>query len=310
MRIVSLLPSATEIVCELGLADQLVGVSHECDYPDSIRGIPIVTRSKLPSDLSSFQIDQIVRQDFQAQASLFSLRLDLLSELAPDLIVTQSLCEVCAVADFEIERALKQWVYKPKVLNLSPRNLREMFDSIQAVGLATGTPQRATEAIDQLQRRVQRVVDSCKGIEPMRPDAVILEWLDPLFSAGHWNPELIDLAGGRECIGHSGSKSESISWERLVDANPDVLLIACCGYTIPKTLQDLPSLQGRPGFQELRAVRNHRVFIADGNAYFNRPGPRLVDTLEMIAHCLHPNHNPLPPAVESGLLRMDPIGQS
>jgi len=205
MRIVSLLPSATEIVCELGLADQLVGVSHECDYPDSIRGIPIVTRSKLPSDLNSFQIDQIVRQDFQAQASLFSLRLDLLSELAPDLI---------------------------------------------------------------------------------------------------------DLAGGRECIGRSGSKSESISWERLVDANPDVLLIACCGYTIPKTLKDLPSLQGRPGFQELRAVRNHRVFIADGNAYFNRPGPRLVDTLEMIAHCLHPKQNPLPSALESGLHRMDPKGQS
>lgn len=309
MRIVSLLPSATEILCELGFADKLVGVSHQCDYPESIRGLPKVTCSRIPNELSSQQIDQMVREECSAKKSLFSLRTNVLSELAPDLIVTQSLCDVCAVAESEVAKSLSQMASRPQVLDLAPRNLDELFDSILQVGHATDAIVQARASVEHLQGRVERIARRFIDSGSLRPKAVVLEWLDPLFSAGHWNPELIALAGGMECVGRSGNKSTSISWLQLLDANPDVLIIACCGYNLSRAIGDLPSLVRRPGIEELRAVRNRRVYVADGNAYFNRPGPRLIDTLEIIAHCLHPTLFPLPDHLQSGLLKLEQINR-
>jgi len=307
MRIVSLLPSATEIVCELGIANQLVGVSHECDYPDSIRQLPKVTSSKIPANLSSSQIDQTVRVDIEHQKSLFALSEELLENLQPDLIITQSLCEVCAVAESDVARAIAKSNPEPQVLNLSPLSLNGMFDSILAVGLATGQRLQAIQLVDQLKERVERINTKHRQSKTTPCKVVLLEWLDPLFSAGHWNPELIELAGGTECIGRKGNKSTQTTLNELHAADPDVLVIACCGYPIYRSLEDLNKLIASEDFKQLRAVTNHRVYVADGNSYFNRPGPRLVDSLEILAHCLHPDLYPLPENLQTDLIRIQPF---
>lgn len=306
MRIVSLLPSATEIVCELGIGEQLVGVSHECDYPELVRGLPKVTCSRIPERLSSDQIDQTVRECLATDKSLFSLQIDVLRQIAPDLIVTQSLCEVCAVAESEVARAVSELPSRPKILDLSPTTLEEVFDSILQVGEACDVPAQAHTSVQRLKQRVQRVQDGFDYYKTTRPTTVILEWLDPLFSAGHWNPQLVKLAGGSECIGRPSDKSSRISEDQLLLADPEVLIIACCGFPIQRTLKDLTPLLQKKSFSNLRAVRNQRLFVADGNGYFNRPGPRLVDTLELIAHCLSPEHQPLSDHLQSTVLRIDP----
>lgn len=307
MRIVSLLPSATEIVCELGIADQLVGVSHECDYPDLVRKLPKVTRSKIPENLSSLEIDQTVRDQIEQQKSLFALSTEILERLKPDLIITQSLCDVCAVAESDVARAIANLSPKPQVLNLSPMSLNGVFDSILAVGQATGHRGQAIQLVDQLKERVERIRTKHRQSSTGPCRAILLEWLDPLFSAGHWNPELIELAGGIECIGRKESKSTQITFNELHAADSDVLLIACCGYPIRQSLDDLNKLIARDDFKQLRAVINNRVYVADGNAYFNRPGPRLVDSLEILAHCLHPDLYPLPMNLQSDLIRIEPL---
>lgn len=296
MRIVSLLPSATEIVCELGLGGQLVGVTHECDYPPWVRKLPKVTRTLIPHDATSREIDELVRERLATQRALYSLDLPTLQQLRPELIVTQALCDVCAVAEAEVSAAVGSLPGSPKVINLEPMRLAEVFEALQLVGDAAGVSHSAREAVARLQNRVAAVVERTRSI-PDRPRVVLLEWIDPPFCSGHWSPELVRLAGGVEVIGREGQPSQSIAWQEITRADPEILVIACCGFDVERTRQDWPILAAYPSFGDLSCVRSGRVYLIDGNAYFNRPGPRLVDSLEILAHALHPHVHPLPPGL-------------
>ncbi|QDV25461.1 amidohydrolase family protein [Aureliella helgolandensis] len=293
LRIVSLLPSATEILCCLGLADQLVGISHECDYPSSISGLPRVTHSLLPSNATSSQIDQAVRERWKTEPSLYALNGQLLADLKPDLIVTQTLCNVCAVPASGVQTAIRHMTPQPAVLNLEPSTLSDIFESIRQVGIASNCERRAEATLAELEERVERVTRTSCDIE-MLPTVVLLEWIDPPFSAGHWNPELVARAGGEDFFKRGGQQSIAIQWEQIVAADPEVLVIACCGFDVPRTLQDLPTLQSNPQWSSLTCVQTGRVYVVDGSAYFNRPGPRIVDSLELLAHALHPTLHPRP----------------
>jgi iron complex transport system substrate-binding protein len=296
MQIVSLLPSATEIVCELGLGDALVGVTHECDYPRFVGGLPKVTRTLIPHDASSREIDALVRERLKTQKALYTLDMPTLLRLAPDLIVTQALCDVCAVAEAEVTAAACSLPGGPPVVNLEPMRLSEVFDCIRLVADAAGVAERATAVIRSLQARVDAVVERSALIF-CRPRVVLLEWIDPPFCSGHWSPELVRLAGGSEGIGREGQPSRMMRWQEVIDFDPEVLMIACCGFTTERTLQDLPVLQAYSGFADLTCTRSGRVYVTDGNAYFSRPGPRLVDSLEILGHALHPEVHSLSPGL-------------
>lgn len=293
VRIVSLLPSATEIVCELGLGDQLVGVTHECDFPAFVAGLPKVTRTLIPHDAASREIDALVRERLQTQKTLYALDLPALERLRPDLIVTQALCDVCAVAEAEVTAAACSLPGQPRVVNLEPMSVQDVLDTLPAVARAAGVPDRAGPAVERLRRRIDAVAARTERVAD-RPRVVVLEWLDPPFSCGHWTPELVRLAGGDEVIARPGLPSRTLPWEEVVHARPDVLVVACCGFSVDRTLADVPGLAARAGWADLPAVRAGRVYVTDGNAYFSRPGPRLVDSLEILAHALHPDVHPLP----------------
>lgn len=286
VRIVSLLPSATEIVCELGLGEDLVGVTHECDHPRFVAGLPKVTRTLIPHDASSRDIDALVRERLKTQRALYTLDMPTLERLRPDLIVTQALCDVCAVAEAEVTAAACSLPGRPQVVNLEPMSLADVLDTLQAVAGAAGVAHRAPAVVADLRRRIDAVAARSERVAD-RPRVVLLEWLDPPFSCGHWSPELVRLAGGDEVIGRAGRPSRTLTWEEVRGARPDVLVIACCGFSLERTLIDVPGLGARTGWAG-------RVYVTDGNAYFSRPGPRLVDSLEILAHALHPGVHPLP----------------
>ena len=295
MKIVTLLPSATEIVCALGLEESLVGVTHECDYPPSVKSLPQVTRTLIPHDASSSEIDALVRERLQTQAALYTLDMPTLERLRPDLLVTQALCDVCAVAEAEVTEAACRLPGRPQVLNLEPMSLEDVFTTLIMVGEATGTKEKAQEVVSNLRQRVQGVEARTQAIpQQARPRVAFLEWIDPIFNGGHWNPTLIAMAGGVDVLGNAGQPSRTMSWQQVLDSQPDVLFIACCGFTAERTLQDIPLLQQQPGWGDLPCVRSAQVYVTDGNAYFSRPGPRLVDGLEILAHTLHPTLFPLP----------------
>jgi len=290
-RIVSLLPSATEIVCALGLRDYLVGVSHECDHPQGVELLPTVTKTLIPPGLGSGQIDRLVRSELQGKQALYSLDLDLLTQLQPDLIVTQALCDVCAVAADEVEEAACRLPGRPEILNLEPMNLADVFTTLRRVGTAAGVEERAIAVVSSLRARVARVATLVAGLPAApRPRVAFLEWLEPPFNGGHWTPELIHIAGGVDCFAGGGKASRTLTWAEVVAAQPDVLFMALCGFAIERALQDVPALTRQPDWADLPCARTGEVWLADGNQYFSRPGPRLVDSLEMLAAALHPEH--------------------
>lgn len=293
MRIVSLLPSATEMVCALGLEDQLIGVSHECDYPESVKQLPHVTRSFIPADAGSGEIDRLVRELRQQDKALYALDHEQLQQLQPDLIVTQALCDVCAVAESEVQTAARNLPSRPAIINLEPQTLGEMLESLRDLARAAGAERQGEAAIGNLQSRVDAVTGRFETVH-RRQRVALLEWLDPPFSSGHWTPEIIRLAGGEEVLGKEGERSKRLAWEAVTASRPEFIFIACCGFDVERTKQDLPLLDQVEGWQELPAVRNGQVYIIDGSQYFSRPGPRLVDSLEMIAHVLHPEVHALP----------------
>jgi iron complex transport system substrate-binding protein len=302
MRIVSLLPSATEIVCALGLESSLVGVTHECDHPPAVSRLPKVTRTLIPHDAASAAIDALVRERLKTQQALYTLDLPTLEALAPDLIVTQALCDVCAVADAEVREAACALPAQPRVVNLEPTCLDDVFACLGMVAEAAGVEARGRDAVAALRARVEAVAARAARVQPS-PTVGLLEWIDPPFSSGHWTPELIALAGGRPLLGTAGERSHTLAWDAVRAADPEVLLIACCGFDVARTRQDLPILARQPGFAALTAVRAGRVYVTDGNAYFSRPGPRLVDSLEILAHAIAPDVHPLP----HGLPRAEPM---
>ncbi len=282
MRIVSLLPSATEMVCLLGLGDRLVGVSHECDHPPAaVAGVPRLTASLIPADATSAEIDAMVRERVAGRRPLYRLDADALAAARPDLIITQALCDVCAVDEAEVCRVAASLPGSPRVVNLEPTSLAGVFDAIGTIAAAAGVP--ATEVLLNLRRRVRAVTDRPMGV---RPTVVFLEWLDPPFCGGHWNPELVGLAGGCELIGTAGQPSRRITWDAVAEADPDVLVAAPCGFDVARAGVDLKRLEQDPAWAGLRAVREGRVFLFGGSALFNRPGPRLVDSLEQLADAL------------------------
>ncbi|MDT8429876.1 MAG: cobalamin-binding protein [Pseudomonadales bacterium] len=294
-RIVSLLPSATEIICALGLQEQLVGVSHECDFPPGVEKLPAVTRTAIPKGLSSKEIDSTVNQLLQTEAALYHLNMDVLAALKPDLIVTQALCDVCAVSAEEVNAASCSLPGKPQVVNLEPMSLQQVFDTLSLLGEATGQQAMAQQALRGYERRITAVRKRSETLPPAsRPRVAVLEWIDPLFNAGHWTPELVHMAGGIDCLGNANQPSHQIPDQSLQQADPDVLLIALCGFDLERTAQDMPLLQRLPGWQELKCVRNGQVYYTDGNAYFSRPGPRLVDSLELLAEILQHAKTNLP----------------
>lgn len=297
MRIVSLLPSATEMICALGLGDQLVGVTHECDYPEFVARLPKVTRTLIPSGASSAAIDGLVRERLKTQLALYTLDMPTLERLNPDLIFTQALCDVCAVAEAEVRSAACQLPGNPRVVNLEPTTLAGVLESLAMVAQAAGATDFARLAIAELRARIETVAKRSTAINS-RPRVLVLEWLDPPFSCGHWSPELVQLAGGQEVLGIAGARSRTLDWSEVLAAKPEVILIACCGFSIERTMQDVPALVARPGIADLPAVRERRVYVVDGSAYFSRPGPRLVDSLEILAHAIDPAMHPLPSGLE------------
>lgn len=284
MRIVSLVPSATEIVYALGLGEHLVARSHECDYPPEVEQVPIITYSLIPPDLPSSEIDRMVSATLMTHATLYGLNLELLQALEPDLLITQALCDVCAVSFNSVQEAVAALSPRTRVLNLKPTTLQSVMDTFQMVADAAGVPERGRELVRQFQARVERVRERTQHRPPVR--LTFLEWIDPPFACGHWTPELIQLAGGIDGHGKAGQPSRRMEWQEVLDWQPEAIVIACCGFTIERTMQDLPILEQMPGWETLPAVRHGQVFITDGNAYFSRPGPRLADSLEWLAEQL------------------------
>jgi len=294
VRIVSLLPSATEIVYALGLGDALVGVTHECDYPANTRSKPIVTRSLIDhAGATSEEIDQAVRQLLGDGLSLYALDHAQLAQLAPDLILTQALCEVCAVSFGEVERAVRDVSDEfgriaPRVLSLEPNGLDDILATIRLVGAATGSAGAAGALVDSLRGRIERVRAAAASVK-RRPRVACIEWLDPIYGPGHWLPELVELAGGQPGLGTAHADSRRIAWGDVIAFAPEAIVVTPCGFDLASTVAEaLRVLPSRTGWDALPAVRHRRVYAVDGNAYFSRPGPRIVDSLELLAELIHP----------------------
>ena len=300
MKIVSLLPSATELICGLGLRDQLVGVSHECDYPLSVIGLPILTSSRIPAGLESGEIDRLVTDQLKNDEALYDLVMAPLTELEPDLIVTQALCDVCAVSGNDVARAIGSLSGDPQVVNLEPICLNDVLATVDLLAQAAGCVAQGDRYRAELQGRIDAVAERSKTVAH-RPRVALLDWLEPLFDGGHWSPEIIDLAGGEPCFGDKQEPSQRRSWAQLIDAQPDYIVIALCGFNIERSMQDVETFLACDGFKELRSIKKTKVFLVDGNAYFSRPGPRLVDALEIMANALHPDIHPLPTALPAAI---------
>lgn len=288
MRICSLLPSATEIVYALGLGDQLYGVSHECDFPPDATSKPTVIRSVFDSSgLSSFEIDHTVRERLRRGEGVYTIDLDRLQEAHPDLILTQELCDVCAVPYREVKRAVEQLDSRPHLLSLSPLLLGDVLQDILRVGEATDRKERAASLVGDLQSRIGQVISRVAGATE-RPKAFCVEWVDPIYAAGHWVPEMVELAGGIDGLGRKGKPSIPIKWERVVRYAPEVVILMGCGFDLERNIRELSLLTRLSGWGDLPAVKRGRVYAVNASAYFSRSGPRLVDGLELLASILHP----------------------
>jgi iron complex transport system substrate-binding protein len=286
-RVVSLISSATEIVCALGLERALVGRSHECDYPPSVQRLPQCTRPRFNVEGTSKEIDERVKQALHEGPSVYHVDAALLRELRPDVVITQAQCEVCAVSPRDVENAVCSWGSgRPRIVTLLPNCLADVWTDIQNVADALEFAERGRQLIASLRSRMDEIARQAANID--KPRIACIEWIDPLMAAGNWTPELIQLAGGVELFGKAGAHSGWLKWEELQEQNPDMLLAAPCGFGLRRTLDELPTLTHHSNWRELTAVRTGRVYAADGNQFFNRPGPRLVESLEILAEILHP----------------------
>lgn len=287
-RIASLLPSATEIACALGFESALVGRSHECDFPESVRELPILTAAKLDPDASSRVIDERVKELVSEGLSVYRVDADTLRDLAPTAILTQDHCEVCAASSKDLEAALDSFVAsQPSVISLSPNTLFDVFNDIERVATALGEPERGEELRRQLELRLRQIKARVPAAVET-PRVACLEWTDPLMGAGNWIPELVAWAGGRSVVGETGAHSPWLEWDELVAADPDVIVALPCGYDLARTRSEMAPLSARDGWSSLRAVRDSRVYLTDGNQYFNRPGPRLVESVQILSELLFP----------------------
>jgi iron complex transport system substrate-binding protein len=285
---VSLIASSTEMIHLLGCGDQLVGRSHECDFPSGVRRLPSVTGPKFATDAPSGEIDRSVRGLVEQAASVYRVDAAALDALRPDLIVTQVQCEVCAVSLRDVEAAMCEVVTsRPRIVALESHALADIWRDLRKVADALGVPERGVQQVTRLTGRMRAVAGRAASLVP-RPRVACLEWIDPLMAAGHWTPELVAMAGADDLFGTPGGRSPVLEWEALRAADPDVLFVLPCGFDLARTRQEMTTLVARPGWSELRAVRNGQVILGDGNAFFNRPGPRVAEALEILAEVLHP----------------------
>ena len=288
MRVVSLLPSSTEIICALGGRELLVGRSHECDHPPGVGELPACTAPKFDPDGTSYEVDQRVKAILQEAASVYRVDADLLDELAPDWLVTQSQCEVCAVSLKDVEEAACRLVRsRPSILSLEPNRLEDVWADIGRVAAALEVEERGHGLVAGLRERLERLA-ARTAARGERPTVACIEWFEPLMAAGNWIPELVEIAGGRNLLSVAGAHSPWLSWEALEEAQPEFILLMPCGFDIPRCRKELPALTRQPAWARLRAVGEGRVFLTDGNQFFNRPGPRLVESAEIVAEILHP----------------------
>jgi iron complex transport system substrate-binding protein len=299
-RVVSLLPSATEILHFVGAGDSLIGVTHECDYPSGVETLPKLTSTPLDHhSMTSAEIDAAIGEHLTDTGSIYALDAELLEELEPDLVLTQGLCDVCAVSLSVVERATVGLTKAPRILSMNPTSLGGMLDATVEVGEAVGRGAEAREGVASLRERLARVEEATAELSP--PRAGCIEWLDPPFSAGHWVPEMVRLAAGEELFAREGEPSARLSWDEVFEAAPEVLVFMPCGFDAARTVEEARALADRPGWSDLPAVREGRVWAVDANSYFSRPGPRLVEGVEILARILHLEVFPEAPEVRDAL---------
>ena len=295
LRIVSLLPSATEIVCALGLEKNLVGITHECDFPASIKHLPHLTASRISHEtMTSREIDHAVRSNLDGHGSIYDLNEQLLRELNPDLIITQELCEVCAVSYKTVQKAAKMYVADATVVSLEPNTMADIFENIKTVGDLCSVSEKAVEVVEDLQNRLDKIRQKISDfnlkskIQNPKSKVFMLEWLEPPFAPGHWVPEQVEAAGGIALMGEAGKKSVTTTYEKIVETQPDVLVLIPCGYYTADILRQLPNTNFPASFAEIPATKNNEIWALDASAYFSRPAPRVVDGAEILAKILHP----------------------
>ncbi len=288
LKIVSLLPSATEIVAALGLTEAIVGRSHECDYPPEIKNRPVCTKARLDSNKPSGKINEDVNAIVQSALSIYQINLDVLQQLQPTHIITQDQCDVCAVSLAEVEKAVASFSEnRPKVISLQPNIITDLWADIERVADQLGAESRSL--VEDLEARVKICAQKTQKLSIMeRPNVACIEWIDPLMIAANWIPELVTFAGGQCLFSVAGKNAPQVTWETLVATNPEVIIFMPCGFDLERTRTEAMLLKSRPEWQNLYAVQSGRVYVTDGNSYFNRPGPRLVDSVEILAEILHP----------------------
>jgi iron complex transport system substrate-binding protein len=296
MRLVSLLASATEMIAALGCLDQLVGRSHECDYPPEVQSLPVVSTVQIDIDTDSAQIDAQIKQLAQSKLapqeaalkalSIYAIDIEQLEALKPDVIFTQTQCEVCAVSERDVMQALQHLTgLQPRIVSLAPHRLSDVWEDVLRVGRAVERYEQAQRLVKGYQQRLERLRNATAQLG-VKPRVTVQEWLDPLMAAGNWTPELVAYAGGENVFGEVGVHSPWLSWEELQAADPEVLVLSPCGFTLERTMIDVALLQQHPAWQSLSAVQNKRIYAIDGNQYLNRSGPRLVESAELLGHVL------------------------
>ncbi len=288
-NIVTLLPSATEIVCALGAGGSLVGRSHECDFPEEVRRLPACTSTKLDARADSAEIDRQVKNLAQEAVSVYRIERELLRQLQPGIVVTQAQCEVCAVSLREVEEAVGHWLgRRPQIISLSPARLTDIWEDIRRVAMALDLAEHGRTVLSALKNRTVNIIEKTCLLK-QRPAVVCVEWIEPLMAAGNWVPELVELAGGVNVAGEPGQPSPWLNWEVLAKLDPDIIVVMPCGFDLSRTKLEITALLNHPSWPKLRAVKSRRVFLTDGNQYFNRPGPRVVESLEILAEIIHPD---------------------
>lgn len=287
LRIISLLPSATEIVCSLGLTEQLVGRSHECDFPKEVQQLPICSEPKYRSDGTSAEINKAVKTILELSLSIYKVDVEKIKALKPTHIITQSQCAVCAVSTDELQEALNEYLKDDKVtvIDLNPESLEQVFDDIMLIANPTGVTQRGESLINQMKQSFEKIHSKTKNLT-YKPTIADIEWIEPILVGGHWMMSLIEIAGGKNCFPDENKRW--LTFEQLQEKNPDKIIIAPCGFSIQRTFQDMYFLENRKEWETLKAVHYMEVYVCDGNNYFNRPGPRLVETAEILAEIFHP----------------------
>ncbi|MGC2236353.1 MAG: cobalamin-binding protein [Pyrinomonadaceae bacterium] len=287
IKIASLLPSATEIVCALGLEENLVGITHECDFPKSVSNKPPLTASRISHEtMSSKEIDHAVRSQLDGHGSIYDLNEKLLKELNPDLIITQELCEVCAVSYKTVEKAARIYAAGAQVVSLEPNTIEVIFENIKTIGELTGTAAKAAEVIENLQNRLDKIREKTGNVE-RRPKVFMLEWLEPPFAPGHWTPQQVEIAGGDCLLGEAGKKSVTTTYEEIFESKPEIMVLIPCGYYAEDILRQLEFTSFPANWREIPAIKNNEIWALDATSYFSRPAPRVIDGAEILAKIFH-----------------------